>query len=144
MYKNKFSVTPFSLTPHVDLSKIESGVGTPANALTPEEYEKAWKEIVGDYNAFFKAVEKIVPLIDEHGAPRSAYDIFQDIAQHVYEVPVVRCCECIHKPHYHGRKALADDPNDFTCPYLASGDPWESECPDDDFFCAYGEKRKEE
>lgn len=56
---------------------------------------------------------------------------------------VVRCSDCIHKPHYDGRKALADDPQDFTCPYL-SGDPWESDVPDDDFFCAYGERKQEE
>ena len=56
-------------------------------------------------------------------------------------VKVVHCEDCVHRPHYEGRKAYADDPDDLTCPCL-SGDPWESSVPEDDFFCAYGEERK--
>lgn len=58
-------------------------------------------------------------------------------------VVVVRCRDCKHKPHYEGRKAMTDDAEDYTCPYL-SGDPWESEVPEDDFFCGYGERRTEQ
>ncbi len=54
---------------------------------------------------------------------------------------IIRCRDCKHKPHYEGRKAIADDAEDYTCPYL-SGDPWESDVPEDDFFCAYGEKEE--
>ena len=38
----------FHLESHVDLSKIESGVGTPISALTPEEYEKAMSNVKSD------------------------------------------------------------------------------------------------
>lgn len=56
---------------------------------------------------------------------------------------LVRCRDCAHKPHDEGRKAVADDPDDYTCPCL-TGDPWESGVPCDDFFCAYGEKKEQE
>lgn len=58
-------------------------------------------------------------------------------------VKPVRCKDCIHKPHYKGRAVYADDPSDFTCPYLCSADPWEAGVPDDDFFCADGERKRE-
>lgn len=35
--------------------------------LTPEEH-RAWMEIVGDYDAFMRELEKIVPVRDENGA----------------------------------------------------------------------------
>lgn len=95
----------------------------------------------------------LVQFCDENGklpqdgqfVPQAVIDrlaAYEDAAENKAEI--VRCRDCIHVPHYSGRKALADDPDDYRCPFLASGDPWESECPpDDDFFCAYGERKEE-
>lgn len=58
-------------------------------------------------------------------------------------VKPVRCKDCIHKPHHKGTAVYADDPSDFTCPYLCSADPWAAGVPDDDFFCADGESKED-
>ena len=65
------------------------------------------------------------------------------------------CCKtCIHRPILtdYGVKPpkkgplMNDvgfcDPDDMTCPFLC-GDPYYNYIPDDDFFCAYWEKKHE-
>lgn len=66
--------------------------------------------------------------------------IFIDSFPTIDAVPVVRCKDCIHKPQENA-KHFAVFP-DETCP-CRSDDPWYSWVPQDNFYCAYGERREE-
>lgn len=58
--------------------------------------------------------------------------------------PVVRCKDCIHAPTGSGVGCNITFPEqDYKCPCRCD-DPWYSWRPDDDWFCAYGERRKDE
>lgn len=57
-------------------------------------------------------------------------------------VPVVRCKNCKHKPTGTEIDHDLDFPDDV-CPCKCQ-DHWYSWMPEDDFFCARGEKREEE
>ena len=46
-------------------------------------------------------------------------------------VPVVRCKDC----------KRWKDSNDGECPYHLTGDPYIDDDPEEDFFCAYGERK---
>ena len=60
---------------------------------------------------------------------------------------IVYCRDCIHRPR---KRWICDDyeiappqgTNDRTCPFLKASYPWENTIPDDNFYCAYGEKKK--
>lgn len=76
-----------------------------------------------------------------------------DLISAVKEVtPLIRCKDCKHRPrrankwvNVYGPKVPASDyaqhvmVEDETCPFLCD-DPFYSEIPPDDFFCAYGER----
>ena len=49
-------------------------------------------------------------------------------------VPVVRCKDC----------KRWKDSNDGECPYHLTGDPYIDDDPEEDFFCAYGERKDDE
>ena len=49
-------------------------------------------------------------------------------------VEVVRCKDC----------KRWKDPHDGECPYHATGDPYLDGDPEEDFFCAYGERKEDE
>lgn len=49
-------------------------------------------------------------------------------------VQVVRCKDC----------KRWKDPHDGECPYHISGDPYIDGDPEEDFFCAYGERKNDE
>ena len=58
---------------------------------------------------------------------------------------LVKCKECKHrpKPSYPGANVFKEDFPDNVCPYRNKEgclDIWESRCPPNDFFCAYGER----
>lgn len=86
------------------------------NALWGKEYDEA----------LAKAIIESVPTIDA--------------------VPVVRCKDCKHRPidkggHGHGNELLF--PDDGVCPGQCD-DPWYSWLPDDNWFCANGERSKKD
>lgn len=94
-------------------------------------------------------------LIDRDAAINACYDGYadnrDDCAENIRSLPiidaveVVRCKDCEHRPHIMGT-----DPDVFgrsgivvgddVCPCLCD-DPYYSYIPDDDFFCAKGEKK---
>ena len=71
-----------------------------------------------------------------------------EIANHVKyapvvdAVPVVRCKDCIHRPVGDPCEHNVQPPkeNDYRCPCLCEDD-WYSWIPDDDWFCANGERK---
>lgn len=61
-------------------------------------------------------------------------------------VPVVRCKDCKYRPidtgtHQYGHEL--EFPNEYKCP-CRCGDNWYSWMPDDEWFCANGERRTDE
>jgi len=59
-------------------------------------------------------------------------------------IEVVRCKDCIHKPTGSGVNHDIEFPEqDYRCPCRCE-DYWYSWMPDDDWFCANGERRKDE
>ena len=67
---------------------------------------------------------------EEQGAWKSTIDKMPTIDA----VPVVRCKEC----------KRWKDPHDGECPYHSSGDPYIDDDPEEDFFCAAGERKDDE
>lgn len=66
-----------------------------------------------------------------------------DNAPTVDAVEVVRCKDCIHKPTGSGVNHDIEFPEqDYRCPCRCE-DYWYSWMPDDDWFCANGERRKD-
>lgn len=60
------------------------------------------------------------------------------------EIEIVRCKDCKHKPKLQqGRNRIYLDFPDDICP-LQCDDPWFSQKPDDNFFCAKGERNENE
>ena len=64
------------------------------------------------------------------------------------EIDLVRCGECKHKPIKHdpegdefGFNLVSPNGYDNLCPCLNTDDGFYSYMPDDNFFCAYGERR---
>ena len=60
-------------------------------------------------------------------------------------VEVVRCKDCIHRPFSTepGKTSgFAVEAPDWTCPCYNPGDGYYSWVPDDDFFCADGERKE--
>ena len=58
-------------------------------------------------------------------------------------MPVVRCKDCKHKPIDTGGKEYGEDlsfDDDYKCPCRCE-DPFYSWMPEDDWFCANGERR---
>ncbi len=90
-------------------------------------------------------MEELTELLDENYGyveEQSAEKLAEKIIAAGY-VKVVRCKDCVHKPHRENGRYYADDPEDFMCPFTVSDDPYLStDPPDDDFFCASGEERK--
>ena len=57
---------------------------------------------------------------------------------------IVRCKECKHRPHDKRGHGVSEDlvfPDDV-CPFQCD-DPWYSQYPADDFFCAKGESNND-
>ena len=58
---------------------------------------------------------------------------------------IIYCKDCIHRPYIENEKVKEpkdiDGYTDYTCP-LCCDDSYYNRMPADDFFCAYGEKRK--
>ena len=55
--------------------------------------------------------------------------------------PLIRCKDCKHRPHDKRGRGVSEDlvfPDDV-CP-LQCDDPWYSKYPEDEFFCAKGER----
>lgn len=75
------------------------------------------------------------------------YKVFEDaitLAQRVDAVEVVRCKDCKHKPTGSGVNHDINFPKqDYRCPCRCE-DYWYSWMPDDDWFCANGERREDE
>lgn len=66
------------------------------------------------------------------------------LAPTVDAVEVVRCKDCIHKPTGSGVNHHITFPEqDYRCPCRCE-DYWYSWMPDDDWFCANGERREDE
>lgn len=57
-------------------------------------------------------------------------------------VPVVRCRDCKHRPHYDERKDLVFP--DLVCVCQCVDDDFYSWMPDDDWFCVDGERRDDD
>lgn len=64
-------------------------------------------------------------------------------------IEIVRCGECKHKPIKHdpedddfGFNLVSPNGYDNLCPCLNTDDGFYSYMPDDNFFCAYGERRE--
>lgn len=57
-------------------------------------------------------------------------------------VPVVRCKDCKHRPKGTGANHDLEFP-DYVCPCQNPEDYWYSWKPDDDWFCADGERKEE-
>ena len=92
--------------------------------------------------------EWIVDEYDEYNMPIC----FSQRMDYCSIVEVVRCKDCKHRPrrankwvNVYGPKVPSSDYaqhmmiEDETCPFLCD-DPFYSEIPPDDFFCAYGER----
>lgn len=90
---------------------------------------------------------------DEIKLPKGFFNKFDNVPK-FYEwlgtlptvdaVPVVRCKDCIHKPTGSGVNHDIEFPEqDYRCPCRCE-DYWYSWMPDDDWFCANGERRKNE
>lgn len=141
----------FSLESHVDLSKIESGVGTPAYALTPEEYEQRIQRC--GYDLIYRA-NVVQYLLSSscglHDTPAWA-SLLDDCAKSIESkenfptvdaVPVVRCRECIHGRFKHQdmyeclHDADIDEQTGVAYGFIDYHEP--------DFFCGYGEKKEDE
>lgn len=67
------------------------------------------------------------------------------------EIDIVRCGECKHKPIKHdpedddfGFNLVSPNGYDNLCPCLNTDDGFYSYMPEDDFFCAFGERRDDE
>ena len=75
------------------------------------------------------------------------YDCIVTIEQHVPAVdavPVVRCRDCKHRPtENRNRNGFAIEFPDEKCPCQCE-DGWYNWYPDDDWFCADGERRNED
>lgn len=63
-------------------------------------------------------------------------------------VQVIRCKDCKHRPKevpykttWGATETYLDFPDDSKCPCLCSGDTYYSWNPDDEWFCANGERR---
>ena len=70
---------------------------------------------------------------------------FQELPT-VDAIPVVRCKDCKYRPidtgtHQYGHEL--EFPNEFKCPCQCS-DHWYSWMPDDEWFCANGERKTDE
>lgn len=64
-------------------------------------------------------------------------------ASTVDAIEVVRCKDCIHKPTGSGvNHDITFPEQDYRCPCRCE-DYWYSWMPDDDWFCANGERRKQ-
>lgn len=66
-------------------------------------------------------------------------------------IEIVRCGECKHKPIKHdpeggeyGFNLVSPNGYDNLCPCLNTDDGFYSYMPDDNFFCAYGERRDDD
>lgn len=78
-------------------------------------------------------------------------DIHDNIlVEKVTDLDLVRCGECKHKPIKHdpegddfGFNLVSPNGYDNLCPCLNTDDGFYSYMPDDNFFCAYGERRSE-
>ena len=82
----------------------------------------------------------------------TAIDACQSIILDMYDnssenvVSVVRCKDCKYRPidtgtHQYGHEL--EFPNEYKCP-CQCGDNWYSWMPDDEWFCANGERRADE
>lgn len=90
-------------------------------------------------------MKELTKLLDENCGyveEQPAEELAEKIISAGY-VKVVRCKDCVHEPHYDGRRTYADNPEDFMCPFTVDDDPYLSTTPpNDDFFCANGKKRE--
>lgn len=100
---------------------------------------------------YIKREDAIMTAMDYDGSG-NAQDASQDIAAALASIPaadvvdVVHCKKCIHRPCIVNKNDLyVYGPNydDETCPCLC-GDSFYSYIPDDNFYCAYGERRTED
>lgn len=69
----------------------------------------------------------------------------------IIEMDIVRCGECKHKPIKHdpegddfGFNLVSPNGYDNLCPCLNTDDGFYSYMPEDNFFCAFGERRSDE
>lgn len=89
-----------------------------------------------DESIFCRAAKQYIPML---GKPKFCPLI--ELPDNGDVVPVVRCKECKHRPT-RPKNARGDFdlmyPDDI-CP-LQCGDPWYNQEPDDDWFCANGER----
>lgn len=73
-----------------------------------------------------------------------ALDSVAEFAPTVDAVEVVRCKDCIHKPTGSGiNHDITFPEQDYRCPCRCE-DYWYSWMPDDDWFCANGERREDD
>ena len=75
--------------------------------------------------------------------------VHYDIDCPLIDMDLVRCGECKHKPIKHdpegddfGFNLVSPNGYDNLCPCLNTDDGFYSYMPDDNFFCAYGERRE--
>lgn len=58
-------------------------------------------------------------------------------------VKIVRCKDCKYKPINMGKYGVGRDlyfPTEYKCPFECD-DPYHSQMPDDEFYCANGEEK---
>lgn len=73
------------------------------------------------------------------------------VSREIHIDPLVTCGECKHKPIKHdpegddfGFNLVSPNGYDNLCPCLNTDDGFYSYMPEDNFFCAYGERRTDE
>lgn len=91
--------------------------------------------------------DKLLDILDVmivgHKSASDVYDVVDSMPT-VDAVEVVRCKDCKHKPTGSGVNHDIEFPEqDYRCP-CSCEDDWYSWMPDDDWFCANGERREDE
>lgn len=82
----------------------------------------------------------------------AAYSDIEKIKINLKKVPsveIVRCKDCKHRPYSEDGKRTGfsvkvpeEDEDKFICPWICD-DGWYSYIPEDDFYCANGERKDE-
>lgn len=83
------------------------------------------EELIQELNESAEAIEEY------EGSYGYMFDAIADMVKDSDLVEVVRCKDC----------KKWKDPHDYECPYHTSGDPYIDDDPEENFFCAKGEKK---
>lgn len=106
------------------------------------ETASAKEKIKSEYADYLRGLNSTGAI--EWNAYSETFDIGMELLDEMYEqgekdaVPVVRCKDCIHRPKDNGYPPTSDD---WICPCLNEDDPYYSFQPNDNFYCAKGERK---